>query len=409
MYVEYSELKRAIENQDEKFFNYYKTFGCLVVKGFFTKQEFKYYKKEYERQYRLRLDGYSVFEAIKNRLGPKENRKVGFRYIIKSLFSKRKGMNFLPAFAEESPILSQLIYKGKLREVFSYICGEDWVYLGSDGSRFNTTSFPWHRDWYTKSPLLKCNVYLNHNMFLGGNFLLIPGGGSPSDLFSRNIQKSISWPMQNKNPGGMNENDYLPDITNPRSKFSAFSSLFPQRKFDVPHVKVKIKPGDVVLFDQRLMHCAESNYPRAARQLLTFLVAPNADKDDRFDYPSCDKKEVFGELLDLIVNERNHIGIEPWGKELLKTDFVNTKHFINIEKTGDSDRWNSALVKDGDYSYSRSVDFNKYVEVAQKYKKMVGINTKDENDVLTQDFSYGDVHLGINALNVVEDVDDNME
>lgn len=266
MYIDYKEFQEKNIQSDDRIKNYFDTFGFIVIKNVFNNREFKKYLKEYDHQYRVRADEHSPVSMLINRLGFFQVRK------IYSEIFKKTGMTFLPGFMEESKIFVELFLSEKMQDIFTYFCGKNWLYLGSDGSKFITTSFPWHRDWLTKIPIMKCNVYFNPLPFIGGKFLFIPGSNFESDVYSQMIQKSMSWPMQNKTPSGMNENNRLPTIKNPRALINWRSLFGLDKKFDVPHIELKIGKGDLVLFDHRSLHCVQSTWPRFQRRLLTFLI-----------------------------------------------------------------------------------------------------------------------------------------
>lgn len=170
MYIEFKEFVQLVQNSDDRVKNYFDTFGFIVIKNVFDRVEFKKYLKEYDLQYQIRANEYSPFLMLINRLGFSGPKKFGFRKIYNELF-KKVGMTFLPGFMEESKVFVQLFLSAKMQEIFTYFCGANWLYLGSDGSKFITTSFPWHRDWFTKIPIMKCNFYFNPIPFFGGKIL----------------------------------------------------------------------------------------------------------------------------------------------------------------------------------------------------------------------------------------------
>lgn len=402
MFVKYAELLKYIKTNDRKYANFYDTYGFLVIRNVLTREEFVKGVKEYDSEYRRRTGEETVLKMLLNRLGFSGEKKYGFKRILATLF--RKGMAFLPCFAEDSAYFTDLIVSKKMQGIFKYFCGENWLYLGSDGSRFSTTSFPWHRDWFTKIDLMKCNFYFNTIPFFKGRFSLIPGTQNCNDTYVRRIQKSISWPMQNSHPSGMTENNFLPEIVNPRAE-TTFLGLFKWRKdtFDVPHVKLKIGNGDLVIFDQRMMHCVESSFPRTTRRLMTLLISKNA-----FDFPpehetleKYSREEIMVDLLDLIVNERNHIGCEPWGKYYNSSPLVQTNHYISIDKVGNSEKYNrGAIVLDNGDQFESVIDFEKYATIGREYRQQYSDAEKSSDDTLAQEFSYQDVHLGINSQNI---------
>lgn len=404
MYLNYKDLEKSIKNKDQKYKNYFDTFGFLVIKNFIDKNDFNKFLKEYDEQYKKRFNQPSIIYMLLNRLGFKGPKKFGFRHIIKSIFTLRRGMGFLPYFLEDSKIFTNFFMQKKTQDIFKYFCGKNWLYLGSDGSKFMTTSFPWHRDWYTKIPIMKCNLYFNNLPFFKGRFKIIPGSNHALDTYSKSIQNSISWPFQNKFPSGMSENNWLPAIENPRAKFSFFNIFKLKRNiFDVPHVNINLQRGDLLLFDHRSLHCVESNFPNFTRRLLTILIGKNA-----FDFSPNNyllkhhtKKELMVELLDLITNERNHINCHAWGKELLKTNFIKSPHFIDIKKRKKGNhRYDFAQIKINGKFFSSSLNFNHYSNIGNRYFKIynsIGSNNINDN---SQSFSYDNVHLGINAQNI---------
>lgn len=109
------------------------------------------------------------------------------------------------------------------------------------------------------------------------------------------------------------------------------------------------------------------------------------------------------DLLDLIVNERNHIGCEPWGKELLKTDFVHTTHFIQIDKSQGSLKYDFGSIRlDSGGTFSSILDFSRYSLIGKRYRESFEANNNVDKikDDSAQEFSYQDTHLGINAQNI---------
>ena len=402
MYVNYDALQIAINNNDQRYANYYSTYGFLVIKNILSRKEFSQCVSEYDTEYRRRTGEESAWAMLANRFGFSGKKRFGFRKIVSSIL--RKGMAFLPYFAEDSKYFTEMLSSDKMTVIFKYFCGENWLYLGSDGSRFATTSFPWHRDWNTKIELMKCNFYFNTFPFLGGRFLVIPGSQNFADTYARRIQKSISWPLQNKNPSGMNENNYIPKIINPRKKFSFKDFFNIQSKFDVPHTKIKIKKGDLVIFDQRLMHCVETSFPQVTRRLMTFLISKNAFDltDDHELLEKNSRNEIMTDLLDLIVNERNHIGCPPWGAEYEVSSLATSNHYIKIEKIDNSESYNKASINTNNgIKFESIVDFDLYSKFGREYRaKFSYSNEGAADDKMAQDFSYHDVHLGINCQNI---------
>lgn len=232
MYVEYSELSKAIDSDctkysNRKYANFYDTYGFLVIRNVLTPEEFAKGVEEYDSEFRRRTDEDTLLRMFLASFSFSRKKKYTLKQTLDALF--RKGMQFLPSFAESSKVFTDLLVSQKMQGIFKYFCGENWLYLGSDGTRFATTSFPWHRDWLTKIELMKCNFYFNTIPFVKGRFSLIPGSQYYDDEYFQRIQKSVSWPMQNLRQSGLTENNFLPEIVNPRQKRSFFN-LFKRKK-----------------------------------------------------------------------------------------------------------------------------------------------------------------------------------
>ena len=404
MYFSAKELEQSIASNDERIKNYYDTFGFVVIRKMIPNKDFKKLTKEYDRTYNERNNDKSSFYKLFNSLHLIGKKKFGIKEALKSF--KSSGMRFMPNFVDESKVYSDYFFSDKYKKVFRYFAGENWLYLGSDGSNFITSSFPWHRDWFIKTPIMKFNFYYNPLPFIGGKFLLIPGSGRPDDSYSQLIQKCIAWPMVNKKAGGMAENFRLPDSKNPRDIFSIRNKLFKYK--EIPHVEITLKKGDLILFDHRAMHCVQNNFPSFQRRLMTILISKNAYDFEKNHYSlkNNTKESLMREVIDLVVSERNHIGCEPWGKFI--GPIQESNHYINIEKTIDSDKYNKGSFKTSKgICYESILDVEYYSKTGRAYREYfesisdVKSNTTDKE----AEYSYDDVHLGINSQNIDKDID----
>ena len=414
------QLMAAIDAKDPTLRNYFDTFGFVVLKGFLNKDDFKKLLKEYDHQYAMRTEKKEPWKMLLNRLGFSGPKVHGFKQVI-AAFLHSGSMRFLPDFVDSSEVFCDYFFQERMLKIYRYFAGEDFLYLGSDGSHFLTTSFPWHRDWYTRMPNLKMNVYFNPLPFFGGKFMLIPGSNFVNDSYAQLLQKAMSWPMQNKRPGGLSENSFLPDFVNPRQGVITrwITSLkitlgLAQPKPDVPHVSVKLDRGDVVIFDQRLIHCVQANFPSFSRRLLTVLLAKNAYEfsDDHYLLKQGNTREsLMREIVDLVVSERNHINCAPYGEALYKHPFSKSKNFISVEKMvtnteADNSRYNvgsfplSAKGKCEAERFVSQLDVGFYASIGSKYRSYIGENQKDTGDTWAQAYSYQDVHLGVNSQNI---------
>jgi len=408
MYFSYDELINSISVNDPKIKNYLDTFGFVVVRGVLNSSEYKTMLREYDAQYSKRKPLTSVSDRLKLLL-TKANyegrwlpglwyllKALGFRKLIKTI-TDIPGQAFLPNFVDSSELYTNFYLGDKFDKIYKYFCGESYLYLGSDGSKFMETSFPWHRDWFTNMPILKFNFYYNPLPFFGGRFCIIPGSNRPDDQYTRLIQKSMSWPLPCKNAGGMHENNFLPETENPRDIFSR-----KKHRVKVPHVKISVGRGDVVIFDQRCVHCVENSFPKFPRRLMTILLGKNAFDlpDNHVALEKHSRDALMGELVDLVVSERNHIGINSYGEALLNSDFTKTHHFIKMEKSDLDGRWSKGTfkIKNG-VEKSYHIDFAKYQAIGSAFGKEEHTNTASKN---TAQGKYGDVHMGINVQNIKE-------
>jgi ectoine hydroxylase-related dioxygenase (phytanoyl-CoA dioxygenase family) len=405
----------AIAKGDSRIRNYFDTFGFVVVRNALDKDEFKKLLTEYDDQYTARTGRVSVRAMLWNRLGLTPGpKKYGFKIILKAIL-RPDGMRFLPDFVDSSEKFMNTFFAERMQKLYRYFAGDDFLYLGSDGSHFITTSFPWHRDWFTKMPVLKFNFYFNPLPFVGGKFMVIPGSNYTEDSYARFLQKSIAWPMQNKIPGGMSENEFLPVLRNPRRSVGdsikawikdvlGLQKDMPQ----VPHVSLNVSKGDVIIFDQRMIHCVAPTWPQFSRRLLTMLFSKNAYafSDDHFLLKQGYTREaLMTEIVDLVVSERNHINCPAYGDAMYNHPFSKSKNFITVEKQvtntdSDTSRYNvgSFPLPDGKAFVSK-LNVQRYAGIGADYRKNFS-NDDGAGDKLSAAYTYGDVHMGVNAQNI---------
>lgn len=414
-------LYRAIDQRDLTIKNYFDTFGFVVIKNMLSKSEYNSLKSEYDKQYRFRQAILTRKEIIKN-IFPNGFYIGGIVKVIKE-FSRREGMRFLPNFIDSSKNFTEYFFKEEMQKIYRYFAGDDFLYLGSDGSHFITTSFPWHKDWYTKNPIIKINYYFSDFPFFGGRFMVIPGSNIAGDTYAGLLQNAMSWPMQNKHPSGLNENSFLPRCENPRegyvaAKWRLFKNYLTGKSdaMPVPHVSVKLNKGDIVIFDQRLIHCVESNFPIIPRRLLTVLLSKNAFEfsDEHYLIKAGNKREdLMREIVDLAVSERNHIKIDPYGSAIYDHPFSKSQHFVEMTKVDDAnskpeERVNfgrftcseKVFKKHGIQEFSSRLNSEHYAEIGRKFRQEHEGGAKSSEDVYAESYTYGDTHLGINAQNI---------
>jgi len=280
--------------------NFFRTFGFFVIKEYYDPDGFSICQKAYKDLYEL---------------------KYGRPW--EDLMSDRPGQMFQPNFLDSSHILLENVITDSLIEIVKYLLGDDYIYLGSDGSCFVETSFHWHRDWFTAIPQLKINSYFNNVDYSGGRFLVIPGSHNISDFYTHCIGEGLGWPFGNTQTGGLNERGYFPFMPSPRERFSAPIEEF---SFQTPHQALELGERDIVVFDQRMLHCVEEVQPVSPRMLCTalFTSSPHAICQDPFyaEYlktaSSLHDREVNAEAMKseletLFWAERDQIGCPAYG------------------------------------------------------------------------------------------------
>ena len=87
----------------------------------------------------------------------------------------------------------------------------------------------------------------------------------------------MGWPFGNTQTGGLNERKFfLHAITTER-----FSQPIDKFSFQTPHQALEINERDIVIFDQRMLHCVEEVSPVTPRMLCTALFTANPETVER--------------------------------------------------------------------------------------------------------------------------------
>lgn len=360
MYVRWSKLQKSMDNPCYK--NYVKTFGFLVVKNFFSSSEYKTWIKEYDKCY--------------------ENH---FKKPFEEVMEKNAGQAMVPNFVDDSPYFAKVAFDERFTSMAKYFCGDDFLYMGSDGSSFRNSSFKWHRDWYTHTPVLKFNVYLNPSRFFGGNFLLFPGSQIPSDTYSNLLNRGLAWPFGETVEGGMNERNFFPHTPSPRQPLlRALWYRLVRRKFQLPYARLHVRRGDIVIFDQRAIHVVERTIPQVTRRLLTLLFAENPkslpNKHYTLNPPKVMTREKLSKEIDsLFWLERELIKIPPYGKYIDQNHNLYPKHLFTSKISSNEE--------------ASPIDLTQYSAYTEKF-----------NDPGMKNVLYTSNMLGFN-LNNIRDID----
>ncbi len=159
-------------------------------------------------------------------------------------------------FIDRRPALSALLDHPAILSAVSNLVGADFNYLGSDGNRFagDTT---WHRDGFTPSNShIKLAIYLDHVTRETGCLRVIPGSHTNSSL------------------------DHFQDLTLRDSE-----NVWGRPQRDLPATPIESEPGDVLLFNHRLLHASFGGKPD--RRMFTMNLGRRAVTDLEIDDLVC--------------------------------------------------------------------------------------------------------------------------
>lgn len=292
-----------ITEQDKYFFN---TFGYLKIPKLFSSLEISKLKNDFNKSYT---------EFYKESM---------IKTVLKAIIKQETKM--LPAFADNAEYVRNIFYdKGLFNEVPEKLLGKSYKYWGSDASLFSYGT-AWHRDTATIAKNIKLNVYLNSGSENFGAFRVIPGSHHIGDLYTNYLGRACAWPNSNEE-GGMSETKLLPKNHSPIDNFmykKNLKSIFKKnsKKIDLPHHIVTFKKGDLIIFDNRLVHSVFAPRIPKTRKLITliFVEYPKDNNDKR-------KSEICEELRFLKQHECNQYSVNCYSDKMI--DFLKNK---NLEK-----------------------------------------------------------------------------
>ena len=227
-------LQNHITTQQISLFD---TFGFIKIEGF-LKDEVELISNEFDR---LMNDRYGQLDPSKPYL--------------------------YPQFADNSELLTGLLGNEKICKAAQQLCGDDYIYRGSDGSIFREGS-PWHRDCLMRVKSVKMLVYLEKNTFKSGPFCAIPGSHFVDDMFSAKLTEALMWP-EPPVLGGFDEKHVFPPGNNPK--------IVGQNK-QIPYCRLDTRPGDVIIFNHNLIHCVNAPIRRKTRRLFGLHFAADIRK-----------------------------------------------------------------------------------------------------------------------------------
>jgi len=376
MKVDYNFLANAELEEIQPYINFFNSFGYLKICSALSTKLAKECKMEY----------INIYE-----------RTTGKRW--RDLL--RTGVQFfIPNFYEESELFLRQVLLSKIFPIAKRFAHGKAIYLGSDGSCFNGQSFQWHRDWFTRSRMLKFNIYFNSNKHFGGRHLIIPGTQFTSDEYSQSIGRGGAWPFQPTTDGWLNENNYFPRTPSPRQNtWRTKVQKLAGRNF-LPYIGIKPSPCDIVLFDQRTWHMVEKPWPSIPQLLGTALFAVHPEESKKGVKTISHKESFLGancqyseldELCALYVGERKMIKCANYGSyfEKLPSDLLHFQASSQISELTDLKELNVNL-SDNSYSINVGNLINHY--------QHIGKQARIENPSLKD--GYTDLMLGINFSNI---------
>jgi hypothetical protein len=214
------------------------------------------------------------FEAVFPQVGPNPDG------------SKRR--NFVP-FIDQRPALCALLDHPGILEAVGNLIGPDFNYVGSDGNYY-TGDTGWHRDsLYQSSSYLKVAFYLDRVTKDTGCLRVIPG--SHHDAAIRIFDGTITAESE---------------------------ANFGVHGRDLPHFPLENEPGDVLLFNHRVLHASFGG--STSRRMFTMNLGRRAK----------DPKEVDDLISYLSYHLRPH-GNTPYGPAMLETaDSARQVHLSQV-------------------------------------------------------------------------------
>ena len=153
------------------------------------------------------------------------------------------------AGVEMSEELLRFVQTSRILPIVEVLLGDDAVYWGSDLSTFRSAS-QFHRDALGDYRMLKVGIYLQDTTTQdGGQFCCIPGSQHFGDRYSQLCSRGLRWP----HGAGYADNVLAGDFD--------FNKAVQQN--NIPAVGIDLAVGDVIFFDQALIHAVPaSSRPR---------------------------------------------------------------------------------------------------------------------------------------------------
>lgn len=286
---------------------YFNTFGYTKIKKVFSKNEISKLNNEFNKIYK------NYFQESM------------FKIISKAILKEETKM--LPCFTDNSDFIQNIFFnKGLFRAIPEKLLSHGYRYWGSDASLF-AYGTAWHRDTATKAKNIKINIYLNSGSKNFGAFRLIPGSHHIGDKYTNFLGKACSWPNSNYK-GGFSETDLFPENYSPSENLFFKRNIKKilnrnQSKIDLPHQFVEFEEGDIIIFDNRLIHSIFAPRIPKIRKLITLIFVEYPEKKI-----SQSDKEICEELKFLKQHECNQYSVNCYTDKIIK--FLKSNNLDNI-------------------------------------------------------------------------------
>lgn len=299
MRVDYRDLINCSSRAKEQYANFFDTFGFIEISNAIPVNLANRLRKIYT-------------QSISESAGASWNR----------IKRSKNGMHFIPNYQCSNDVFFYDLLIPIIHPLAQLFGGKNPVYLGSDASCFCGYSFNWHRDWFTRIPQLKFNLYLDNDVKLGGDHLVVPGSHHSYDRYCTMLSKGLEWPHKCTSDSGFELNEFFPKIPSPRiSALKELSLHLTGRFSSIPYYRIRQNPTSLVLFDQRTVHCVQKPWPNRPQLLVTALFAPDLEDpnwndkyaDTQPNNFSFSSRDYLLELFTLFVGERRMINIPNYG------------------------------------------------------------------------------------------------
>ncbi|MFT4663846.1 MAG: ectoine hydroxylase-related dioxygenase (phytanoyl-CoA dioxygenase family) [Polaribacter sp.] len=201
--------------------------GFVVLKSLLSKEEVKFYREELERLSGINEEN---FHQVKGNATKKLNGVINYK-----LFTGADGLT-------QNPNLWSLIFHDKILEKVKTILGDKIRFVQHNDTHVGFSASSWHRDsafrtygegpdWETDEPYQNVRVAVYLQTFEQSNFKL---GMIPKSNKKQSILLSLEL--------------WLNQVV----KFK--SLVFGQRMWFVKNEWVRTDPGDIIIFDPRVLH-----------------------------------------------------------------------------------------------------------------------------------------------------------